>query len=64
MRTAHFCGWGGGVYYIPRYTLPLDTPPPPNRLIDTCENITFPQLLLRVVINSKGSILPGLETIL
>ena len=31
------------------------TPPPVDRMTDTCENITFPQLLLRTVISSLSS---------
>ena len=27
-------------------------PPPPNRITDTCKNITFPQLLLRAVMTA------------
>ena len=30
----------------------IPTPPPPNRLTDTCENITFLQLLLQAVIRN------------
>ena len=29
--------------------------PPPNRMTDICENITFPQLLLQAVIRDKTS---------
>ena len=33
---------------------PATRPLPVNRMTDTCENITFPQLLLRTVIMTRG----------
>ena len=53
MRTAHFCGSGGGMYglggwggTVERHYRPL------NRMTHACENITFPQLRWRAVITA------------
>ena len=57
MRTARSSSRPGGLHQTPRDQTPLGTdppldqapprdqaPPPVNRIIDTCKNITFPQL--------------------
>ena len=44
MRVGVSAPWGGG---LPRF---CQTPTSVNRMADACENITFPQLLLRTVL--------------
>ena len=44
-RRVSVQGWG----FLPGGCLPEGCSPPVDRMTDTCENITFPQLLLRSV---------------
>ena len=65
LRSGLDFGAGGGVYPTTQTPYPFgyNLPPPPtvNRLIDTCENITFPQLgwWWVKIVKSEGSSLAG-----
>ena len=48
----------GGSAQPPGCRHPLEADPPPDRILDTrdaCENITFPQLLLRAIMTTYNA---------